>query len=172
MHCSILIKEYRIIDFENSVTVGGPEDLPTREDCSGGKGEVSAETCFAVWEELEKERCGKLEQTRRERDQIIIEAYHDKKKKEGKGGKGSDSSTPRKREEPHTALRSESNPDLIASDVADSAKLDTRSLLVRPSSAQRHWSSVSHKQTLSRTPQAKRGEFHCLLNILRRAGRS
>ena len=101
-----------------------------------------------MWEELEKERCERLELARRERDQIIIENYREKKKKETR----SNSSVRRRKDESSGLVRSDSSPNLIAT---VSAKPNTRSL-TRPGSIREH-RTLSPNFSLTGTLMSRKG---------------
>ncbi|KAI6651555.1 coiled-coil domain-containing protein [Oopsacas minuta] len=107
--------------------------LPTREH-SEPVYETSTDACYAVWEELEKERCDRLELARRERDQIIIENYRNKKNKE----QNSNLSLRRGKDDSTKFIRSDSSPNLQTSAGAVNAKPNARSLATRPISTREH----------------------------------
>ena len=122
--------------------------LPTRE-YTDPVCHTSSEACLAVWEELEKERYERLELARRERDQIIIENYREKKKKDTRPN----SSSRKRKDEISGLVRSDSSPNLFAT---VSAKPKTRSLAARPGSTREH-RTLSPNFSLTGTLMSRKG---------------
>ena len=63
---------------KNNYCICSLDTEPTREH-TVATCDTTAGTCYAVWEELERDRRDRLELARRERDRIIIENYREKK---------------------------------------------------------------------------------------------